>query len=162
MRVSSELAIRQAAPDEAEIVLDLQRRAYRSEAELYENPLIPPMVQSAEELRVEIQKRTVLVGMLEDRIVASVRGYQVESVAYLGRFIVEPDRQGHGIGTLMIGALEKSFPTADTFELFTGHKSEANLRLYRRLGYVEVKRKQVDAGLSLVFLRKPARAGSVQ
>jgi ribosomal protein S18 acetylase RimI-like enzyme len=160
MSVSAELVIRRAAFDEAEILLGLQRRAYRSEAALYENPLIPPMVQTVDELRAEIEKQTVLVGMLEDRIVASVRGYQVESVAYLGRFIVEPERQGQGIGTLMIGALEQSFPTADTFELFTGHRSEANLRLYRRLGYVEVKRKQVDAGLSMVFLRKAVRAGA--
>jgi len=39
--------------------------------------------------------------------------------------------------------------------LFTGHLSEGNLRLYRRLGYAEFRRERVSDHLVLVHLRKP-------
>lgn len=38
--------------------------------------------------------------------------------------------------------------------LFTGERSEANLRLYRRRGYVETHRTGTPAGYSLVHLTK--------
>jgi hypothetical protein len=41
--------------------------------------------------------------------------------------------------------------------LFTGDRSQGNLRLYRRLGYVEVRREEVRPGLSVVHLEKPHR-----
>ncbi len=34
-------------------------------------------------------------------------------------------------------AIETRFHGADEYELFTGHKSERNLALYRHLGYAE-------------------------
>ena len=44
--------------------------------------------------------------------------------------------------------------------LFTGHLSEGNLRLYRRLGYAETHRERVADHLTLVHMRKPLVAAS--
>jgi GNAT superfamily N-acetyltransferase len=148
------LVIRRALADEASPILELQRRAYLSEAALYDNFQIPPMVQTVASLRQEIESQVVLIATLANSLVASVRGQQVEGIAYLGRFVVEPRMQGRGIGTALIGALEQCFSTARMLELFTGHRSEGNLRLYRRLGYAEVRRQKVDDRLTLVFLQK--------
>lgn len=50
-----------------------------------------------------------------------------------------PDLQGHGIGTRLLIEVEARFAgTVSRFELFTGPKSDANLRLYRQLGYVDI------------------------
>jgi predicted N-acetyltransferase YhbS len=154
--VLSGLVIRRARPDEAGAILELQQRAYLSEAALYDNLQIPPMVQTAESLRLEIESQVVLIATLADAVVASVRGHEVDGIAYLGRFSVEPRMQGRGIGTALIRALEQCFSTARALELFTGHRSEGNLRLYRRLGYAEVRRQKVDPRLTLVFLQKHA------
>ncbi len=43
----------------------------------------------------------------------------------------------------------------ERYALFTGHLSAANLRLYERLGYVEVRREQLHPGVLLVHLEKP-------
>lgn len=40
------------------------------------------------------------------------------------------------------------------YELFTGHKSEKNLYLYKKLGYTEFKREKVNDNLTLVYLKK--------
>jgi hypothetical protein len=41
------------------------------------------------------------------------------------------------------------------FTLFTGHKSEANLRLYERKGYVRVRDEQLNDDVTLVHLDRP-------
>jgi hypothetical protein len=39
-------------------------------------------------------------------------------------------------------------------ELFTGSLSDANLRLYERVGYVQSQRVKGDDGIEQIFLRK--------
>jgi len=67
--------------------------------------------------------------------------------------VVAPDRQRQGIGSALLTALHESVPEAAAFDLFTGHLSEGNLRLYRRLGYRETRRERVADHLTLVHLR---------
>ena len=63
--------------------------------------------------------------------------------------------QPRGIGTLLMGAIESAFLTAASFELFTGDKSEGNIRLYARLGYRVFRKEQVSSRVRLLFLEKP-------
>jgi hypothetical protein len=51
-------------------------------------------------------------------------------------------------------AIEEHFVTAKRYELFTGHLSEGNLRLYRWLGYTEFRKETVSPQLQLVYLEK--------
>lgn len=86
----------------------------------------------------------------------------VGGLLHIGRLTVAPDLQGRGFGSMLLTAAEAqaaatdahSGMTADTAVLFTGKLSEANLRLYRRRGYVETHREQLRAGVELVHLRK--------
>jgi hypothetical protein len=52
--------------------------------------------------------------------------------------------------------IEREFANAKRFELFTGSRSLANLRLYKRLGYREVRRVAVSGDLEMVFFQKNA------
>jgi len=51
-------------------------------------------------------------------------------------------------------AIESMFPEASKFELFTGNRSEGNIRLYERLGYHSSRSERMSANLSLVFFEK--------
>jgi ribosomal protein S18 acetylase RimI-like enzyme len=88
-------------------------------------------------------------------IVGSVRAYEREGTCFIGRLIVHPDHQGRGIGARLMQEIESRFAQAERFELFTGHKSERNLRFYRRLGYRTSREERVTDALMLVFLQKP-------
>ena len=44
------------------------------------------------------------------------------------------------------------------FRLHTGHRSEGNLRLYRRVGYQAVGTSQGNDGVPMIVLEKPAEA----
>jgi hypothetical protein len=50
--------------------------------------------------------------------------------------------------------IETLCANAERLELFTGHKSEGNIRLYQQLGYNIFKTEQVKETLSLVFMQK--------
>jgi ribosomal protein S18 acetylase RimI-like enzyme len=67
---------------------------------------------------------------------------------------VHPGTQGRGIGTLLMRHIEGSFPSVARFELFTGSRSEGNLRLYERLGYQRFRETALSPTVTLVFLEK--------
>jgi hypothetical protein len=50
--------------------------------------------------------------------------------------------------------IEEEFADCPRYELFTGHLSEGNLRLYHRLAYREFKRESVSPNLDLVYMEK--------
>lgn len=149
--------IERAGPEDAGEILTLQRAAYVSEAQLYGDPFIGPLVESLDRMRATIASATVLKALAGDRIVGAVRGQLADRAKIIGRLVVAPDQQGRGVGTALLQAVERELGAeVDAFDLFTGHLSEGNLRLYRRLGYRETRRERVHDHLTLVHMRKPA------
>lgn len=149
-----EITIERASVKDAQEILALQKLAYRSEAEIIDDFFIPPLHQTLDETLAEFQEQTVLKIQLGERVIGSVRAYQKGETCYIGKLIVHPDFQNHGIGSRLLRAAEELFPEAERYELFTGEKSERNLYLYRKYGYRAFKIKQVSEKLTLVFLEK--------
>ncbi|MCL4501369.1 MAG: GNAT family N-acetyltransferase [Deltaproteobacteria bacterium] len=135
-------------------ILALQKLAYQSEARLYDDFSIPPLLQTLEELQQEFTHKTVLKATRGPIIIGSVRGFQQNGTCFLERLIVHPDHQSRGLGSALVRRLEGAFPEARRAELFTGHKSERNIRLYERLGYRIFRQEPVTANLSFVFMEK--------
>jgi ribosomal protein S18 acetylase RimI-like enzyme len=148
------MQIERATNSDAEEILALQRVAYRSEAELYGDFNIPPLVEMLEAIKKNFEEQTVLKAVLEGKLVGSVRGFDKEGTCYVGRLIVRPDYQNHGIGTKLMNEIEIVFGESKRFELFTGHRSEKNLHLYEKLGYRTFKTERVHDRLTLVFMEK--------
>ena len=144
-----------ATIDDAAAILDLQKLAYQSEARLYDDWSIPPLTQTLEDLHAEFSRAKFLKATVDDAIVGSVRATENEGICSIGRLIVHPDYQGRGIGTRLMQAIEAMFPEVRKFELFTGSKSEGNIRLYTRLGYSISRTQQLSAKVLLVFMEKP-------
>ncbi len=135
-----------AEPRDLEAILALQKRAFHSEAVFYGDFAMPPMTQTLEQIREEASRRTVLKLVEGETILGSARAHFDPEMrtGYLGRLVVEPGRQGQGLGTRLVRAIEALFPGALRWEIFTGAQSEANIRLYRKLGYIPFK--EVPAG----------------
>ena len=146
--------ITRASSQDAAVILELQQLAYQSEAQLYNDFSIPPLTQTLNELKNDLSNKVFWKAQVEDKIVGSVKGYQAGSTCYIERLIVHPDYQGQGIGTALMAQIESYFGQAQRFELFTGHKSDRNIRFYERLGYKIFKSQEIDQHLSFVFMQK--------
>lgn len=148
------LSICKATPSDAEAILALQRRAYRSEAERYADWGIPPLTQGLAELQEEFDTGAVLKAVTGEIIIGSVRAQMAEGAAHIGKLIVEPAEQRKGIGSALLHTIEASFPSAKRFELFTGSRSEDNIRLYRKHGYEITHEKALSPSVTLLFMSK--------
>jgi N-acetylglutamate synthase-like GNAT family acetyltransferase len=146
--------IRRASADAAPAILALQRLAYQSEARLYDDFSLPPLTQTLDSLRAEFDTSCVLEALDGEIPIGSVRAREADGVCRIGRLIVSPPLQGSGVGTRLMRAIEAEFPKADCFELFTGSRSEANIRLYERLGYRRSREQALSPTKTLVFLEK--------
>ena len=143
-----------ATAEDAAEILALQRLAYESEGRLYNDWSIPPMTQTLESLIAEIKVATVLKATEGPSIIGSVRATLAADLCLIGRLMVDPARQGRGIGMALLRAIEDMFPRARGFELFTGAESEGNIRLYVRCGYAITGTRRASEQISLVVLTK--------
>jgi len=100
------MQIKRARVEDAEAILNLQKLAYLSEAEIYNNKSIPPHTQTFEEITTEFDTQIFLKATLEGKIVGSVRAYMAEGVCHIGRLVVHPDVQNKGVGTRLMNEIE--------------------------------------------------------
>ncbi len=148
------MEIRPAVIEDAEAILALQRLAYQSEAAIYDDFTIPPLTETLEDMKARFHDRRFLKAVADRQIVGSVRAFQDGTTCHLERLVVHPDYRRRGIGTALLHWIESCFPATQRFELFTGHKSESNIRLYDRVGYRAFRQEQVNEKVSLVFMEK--------
>ncbi|MEN6438382.1 MAG: GNAT family N-acetyltransferase [Syntrophobacter sp.] len=144
----------QAFLEDAKEILDLQKLAYQSEAAIYDDFAIPPLTQTLDQIRKDFDRWFFLKVYFDGKIIGSVRAVMKEGTCHIGRLIVHPDFQGRGVGTLLMKEIETRFGRAERFELFTGSRSERNLRFYRELGYCPFASEAATDRLTLIFLEK--------
>lgn len=144
--------------DDLDEILRLQKECYKQEAEIYNDFTIPPMTQNINSLRIEWQKGIVIKAEKNGQIIGSVRAELVGNICKIGKLIVKPDFQNQGIGKKLMTEIENLFDNCSIYELFTGDKSEKNLTLYRKLGYIDFKTEQIDDNLKLIYLQKQNNA----
>jgi len=152
------MKIELATIEDAVEILALQKLAYRSEAEIYNDFSIQPLTQTLEEIESEFESHSVFKAIREDNLVGSVRTTVKGDTCFAGKLIVHPAYQNRGIGYALLTHIESHAGAIRRFELFTGHRSERNLYLYRKLGYREFKREMVNSRLTLVFMEKQLEA----
>ncbi|MGB8941302.1 MAG: GNAT family N-acetyltransferase [Streptomyces sp.] len=156
------VTISEAGGQDAEKILKLQYLCYQSEAELYGDYSIEPLTQSLDSIQAELTAGSVLVARLGDEVVASVRGtVDPDGTARIDKLIVHPRMQRHGLGGRLLDAIERHLGeggTAKCFQLFSGHRSEQNLQLYRKHGYAAVGTEHVNERLTRITLAKDVDA----
>lgn len=158
------IEVRAVKKDDLPMILALQKVAYQSEADLYPEITIPPMVQTIEELQLEFMDCTMLKVELDGVIIGSVRGSASQSGTTwtINKLMVHPQYQGLGIGGRLMAIIEELGKGCPRLELFTSQKSERNLGIYKKLGYKPFREKQVNEHLTLVYLEKEAGQAAVR
>jgi ribosomal protein S18 acetylase RimI-like enzyme len=143
-----------ATPQDAEAILQLQYAAYQSEAAIYNDPFIPPLTQTLDQLSAQFSTHTFLKATIDGRLVGSVRGQRVGETGYIGRLVVDPAHQGQSIGSQLMALIEAALAPVERYELFTGDRSTRNIGLYQRLGYQPVRSERLNDRVTMLYLEK--------
>jgi GNAT superfamily N-acetyltransferase len=148
-----EIDIIRALPGDAGELCDRQARAFGQVAALYGKAVLPAADTPEDVLRA-IGEHVVLKAVLNGRIVGGVRGQRDTSgLGRVGRLFVSPGLRGRGLGSRLVYEVERAMSERERFELFTGSRSAKNLRLYRRLGYLPVRREPCG-DYELIYMHK--------
>ena len=135
-RVVDGLDLRRATLADAAELLTLQRACWVQEAQANETLGIPALNETLAEVEAALADHDTRVARSAGRLVGSARGRLEGEVWHIGRLMVAPDLQGRGIGRQLLAHIEQvAPPEAASYSLFTGSRSESNLRRYKRAGY---------------------------
>jgi len=155
--LSNEIIISQALKSDLPDILAIQKAAFLLQAEIYDYNKLPPLVESLRELEKDMKNKVILKAILENEVVGSVRGYEENGICHIGRLSVHPSYMGKGIGSQLMEAIEDLFSHHGHYRLFTGHKSERNLYLYKKLGYEVTHSEQIKKShgpAQMIFMEK--------
>lgn len=131
--------IKRVVYDDLEDILKLQKTAFLSEAELYDNYNIEPLTQTIESIRSDFENHVFLKAEYKGDIIGSVKVRNNDSFCWIGKLMVNPDFRNKGIGRMLMTEAEKIYPQAVEYILFTGSESMKNIQLYESLGYVKTE-----------------------
>ena len=152
--MAKQIGIFRAILEDAIEILAVQKLAYQSEAQIYNDWTISPLLQTVEEIRDDFETHIFLKAVNEHSIVGSVRSRTIGTTCHIGRLTVHPKWQNQRIGTRLIQEIERINQNMTRFELFTGSHSIRNLHLYHKLGYRDFRREPLNNQVELIYLEK--------
>lgn len=155
------MTISRATKADLPLILQIQQDAFQLEADQYGDCNIPPLTQTIADLEADLVRKVFLKATESGQVVGSVRAYEQEGVVHVEKLSVAPKCQRHGIGTQLLQAVENAFPHSTQFQLFTGHQSEGNIRLYQKQGYRVIREEKISCRLTLVHMEKQRKFNSV-
>jgi ribosomal protein S18 acetylase RimI-like enzyme len=129
----------------AAAVLDIQRRAYRIEADLIGSDAIPPLQETLSELQASGE--SFLGAFVDGELAGAISWKVADATLDLHRLVVDPGRFRGGIGTALVRAALGAEPHATRAIVQTGADNEPAKRLYRRESFEEVGDAEVLPGL---------------
>jgi len=148
------LIIERTLPEDLQAILELQKMAYRSEAEIYGDFHLAPLTQTLDELKIDFLDMIFLKAVMGGQLVGSIRTFRDNHCGYINRLVIHPLFQNVGIGSRLMGAAESVYPDAERYEVFTHHKSKRNLFFLTRKGYGIYKTVRLPDGRDRLFMQK--------
>jgi len=149
------IKIEDATEQDLDQILRLQKRAFHGQALIYNDFSLSPLTQTMDDLKKEFKQKAIYKVEQDGRIIASIRCYLKDNILYIEKLIVDPDFQNRGIGTGIMREVETRYShIVDRFSLFTGDKSASNIRLYKKLGYKEIRWEPTGRDFMLIYMEK--------
>jgi ribosomal protein S18 acetylase RimI-like enzyme len=144
--------------EDAEKLLEIQKKSFQEAFELYNDYDINPMFEKIEKISYKIQNHNYYKIIVDGIIIGGVHAYKkADFHYYLNRIFIHPDFENLGIGKRAMEFIEaeKEFSDAESWSLETPHKSFKNQYFYEKLGYVRTGQvKEINKKLKLIYFEK--------
>jgi ech hydrogenase subunit C len=142
-----------ATKDDLPAILALEKIAYYTESELYDDAELPVQAETVKGLEVIFEKEAIVKATINGKLVGSARGFLNGETASVGYIAVHPYCQREGIGVRLLKELEAALIGAKRFELRIGSRSEQG-RWLERQGFKCDRTQVVSPSLSWVYFQK--------
>ena len=94
---AQDVVLTRISPEDAGEVLTIQRAAFVSEALIYGDPDMPPLVQTLEELEAELQDAGGWVARVDGRLVGAIRTRESDGLLLIGRIAINAGTMPDGV-----------------------------------------------------------------
>lgn len=144
-----------ATIDDVPALLDLQRKTFGPQCIEYGWEDAPPMTETLEHAYEEFaQCLTLKIQTPDGQIIGSIRGNVTDGSLYIGRFMVHPDYQQHGLGKQLFHEIQARLPHKRAW-FFTCKQISSTYEFYLRQGFKPFKTtEEVEHGLTWVYMEK--------
>jgi len=153
-RVQTPVEISLATPEDSADLVRILKAAFMLEAIRYNKFDIPPVMETVENFAASFTDLTIYKAEQNGKIVGSVNTLIEGSTCYIGRLIVDPEIHNQSIGKQLMARAEADNAQVTRFELFTGYRSEKNIRFYEKQGYTIYDQKMSEEDFGMVFMEK--------
>jgi N-acetylglutamate synthase-like GNAT family acetyltransferase len=131
--------VRQADEDDIPQIIEVAKEAfaaYRENAGIIE--LVGPLEETYEDLKQDLEKKLILVAILNGQLVGSVRvQINPDKTAYLSRFGVKVANQNNGVGKVLMNAVDNAMLQlgVENLYLHTASRLFSLVRFYYGRGF---------------------------
>lgn len=133
-------------------VLELQRMSYKIEAELLGFDGIPPLMDSAESLKICDE---IFYGYYIEDVIAGIISYKVvQNVLDIYRLAVHPDFFRQGVAGELIDFIEGLNNEVCKAIVSTGRENLPAVKFYLKKGYRKVRDMEVSPGIFVTAFEK--------
>ncbi len=143
-----------AAPEDSPELVRILKAAFMIEAKRYHKFDIPPLLETEENFAASFANLTIYKAEQNGKIVGSVNTRVENNTCYIGRLVVDPEIHNQGVGKQLMARAEADNPHVSRFELYTGYRSEKNIRFYEKQGYKIYDQKMYEPDFGMVFMEK--------
>lgn len=149
------LNIQKTSIEEAESLLDIQKRAFYDDWLKYEDSM-NPYRESLERLKSKIDQFEYFTIYCDDKIIGGADIRRRSDNHYrLNRIYIDPSFQNKGLGYQAILGLEEMYEDAKVWDLDTPQDSYGNQHLYEKLGYKKIGEHRITDKLTLIdYIKK--------
>jgi ribosomal protein S18 acetylase RimI-like enzyme len=133
-------------------ILELQRLAYRVEADLIGSDAIPALHENLEQLQ---NCDEIFYGFFEEQMLCGAISYKLERQTLdIHRLVVHPNHFRKGIARSLLEFVLKLEPHAEHCIVQTGALNTPAIHLYQKLGFTELEQREVAPNLWVCVLKK--------
>lgn len=148
------LIVRRATVEDAAAMLELQQIAFAEEGRRSGTREIPPLQEQVGSIVQHVREHVALVAVQRNMLVGTVRGVRADDGYVVRALTVHPTRQGEGIGSMLLCALEAALPKPTRVDLTTNTLMQGNVPFYERHGYEVRSRTEPIPGIVLAHMSK--------
>lgn len=145
-----EIKIQRTNINEAEVLLDIQREAFKEDLEKYQDYDTSPATESIEKLIRKINNSFHYTVFLDNTIIGGIEVRKLsETQFYLNRIYLSPTYHNQGIGTKLMKFVENEFSQALEWTLSTPYMNYRNHYFYENFGYKKISEHTITEKLIL-------------